>query len=161
MTMPIAPTISPPMAGFTHLGSRGIPAEDLGDAVEALGVEEPDQATEDADEREPPELGGVVEVVGPDVAEEGSEALDRSEDGVADRRGDEARQQRGGVEVVAVEDLRGQDGAAERRAEDGSDARSDSRRHGDTPVGGLQLEHPREERPEAGTDLAGRALPPA
>ena len=85
---------------------------------------------------------GVAEVVAADVAEQGCEALDRAEDHIADRRGDEARQERGRFEVVAVEDLGRQHRPAQRRPEDGPDARTDAGGHGDATVGRFEVEHP-------------------
>ena len=55
---------------------RGAPSgqwralEQVGQSVETLGVEEPDQPGEQADECEPEQLDRVGEAVAPDVAEE-------------------------------------------------------------------------------------------
>ena len=146
------------MAGFTHLGNRGSAPEIRRDPVEPLGVEQADQASKDADEGEPSELRRIAEAVRAHVAEKGTETLDRSEDGIAHRRGDETGQQSSGVEVVAVEDLGCKHGATERRTKDRSDARADARRHRDAPVGRVQLEHARKQGPEPRADLARRTF---
>ena len=132
--------------------------EQVGQAVEALGVEETDQPGKKADEGEPEQLDRVGEAVARHVPEERCEPLDRAEHHEADHRRDEAGQQRGRVEVVAVEDLRGQDGPTQGGAEDGPDARPDSRRHGDPAVSGFEIEDAGQERSEPGADLARRAL---
>ena len=50
------------------------PAEEVGDPVEALGVEEADQPTQHADQGEPEEMGRIGEVVAAGEAEQGREA---------------------------------------------------------------------------------------
>ena len=55
-------------------------------------------------------------------AEDRGEALDRAEDRVGDDRRDERGDQRVRLDVVAVEELGPEDGAAERRPEDRADA---------------------------------------
>ena len=87
------------------------------EAVEAARVEQPDEPAEDADQREPGQVRRRREIGRAVRSEQRAVALDPAEDRVADAGGDEARQQRGGVEVVAVEDLRRQHGAAQRGAE--------------------------------------------
>jgi hypothetical protein len=80
------------------------------------------------------------------------------EDRVANPRSDETRQQRRGVKVVAVEDLGGQYRAAQRRAEDRPDPRTDSGRDRHPGVDCVEVEHPSQQRTEPGADLAGRAF---
>ena len=63
------------------------------------------------------ELRRARELVVPDVAEERTETFERAPDGVADDGGDERGEKRFDLEVVAVQNLRGEDGAAERGAE--------------------------------------------
>ena len=73
-------------------------------------------------------------------AEDRLEPLDRAEDREADDRRDQRREERLGFEVVAVEDLRAQHGAAERRAEDRPDAGTDADGHRYPGVLRAQLE---------------------
>ena len=135
------------------------PVEQAGDPVEALGVEEADDAAQHADQGEPEEPRGITEVVAAVEAEQRREAGGGAEDDVADGRGDEAGQERLDVEVVAVEDLGGQHRAAERRPEDGPDARADPGRHRHPGIAGAEVELAGQEGSEAGTDLTGRSLP--
>lgn len=114
------------MVGRTQRG-RWV-REEVVDAVEALGVEEADDARGDTEHREPDELARVGQVVPVHVAKERSEPLDAAPQGVADDRGDERGQQGLDLEVVAVENLGGEDGPGEGRAEDRPDARADAAR---------------------------------
>ena len=88
--------------------------KDRRDAVEALGVEQSDKTTENADQGEPDQMGGIGEVVARLKPNRGVKPDRSTEDDVSDDGGHEARKERLGVEVVAVEDLGGQDRAAER-----------------------------------------------
>ncbi len=77
-------------AGPSRQGRAGKEADH---AVEALGVEQPDEAAEDADQGKPAQLRGIGEAVAADIAEQRREAFHRPEHHRADRRGDEAGQQ--------------------------------------------------------------------
>ena len=72
-----------------------------------------------------------------------------------------AREDGLGLEVVSVQDLCPQDGAAERGAEDRTDTRVPPGRDGDPRVGRRQVESAREHRREPRTDLRGRQTLPA
>ena len=81
----------------------------------------------------------MVELGGVQRAEDRLEPLDGSEDREPDDRRHQRREQRLGLEVVAVEDLGAEHGAAERSPEDRPDAGPDADRHGDPGVLGAQL----------------------
>ena len=68
------------------------------------------------------------------VREQRRFAEDRDDDRVGDDAGEDRRDQRVGLEVVAVEHLDRQQRGAERRAEHGRDAGRDAGDHQDAPL---------------------------
>ncbi len=173
------PLLHPSITGPEHLGQREchqpddeasegraqLPGEreapgERDHAVERAGVEEADPTGQQADDGEPQELDRLVEVVAAGDCEQRLVAEDRAEDREGDDRREQARQQRLELEVVPVDDVRGEDRPAERCGEDRPDPRADADRHGDPPVLGREVEDPSEQRTETGADLCRRPLAP-
>ena len=145
--------------GLHHPAARGSHRQ-MSDAVEALRVEEADQAGEEADKREVAELDRMIEVVATEESEDGRESFDRAEDGEPDDRCDDRWDQGIHLEVAPIQDLRSEDRAPQRRAEDRADTGPDADGNRDPRVRGREVELTSEHRPEARADLGGRTLPP-
>ncbi len=157
MTRPMQPTRNPAIAGLSQRGGAQR-VEPGAEAVEVADVEEADEAAGEPDQRVPGELCGVAEGergLGP---EDGGEPLDGTEDRVGDDRGDERRDERVRLDIVAVEELGPEDGAAERRAEDRPDTGGHAHRDRDPRIACVEVERPAEEGPEPRADLGGRPL---
>ena len=135
--------------------------EAVHESVEVVDVEQADRAAGQTDQRVPAELGRVVEAEAGLDAEDRAEAFDRAEDGVGDDRRDERRDEHLRLDVVAVEELRTEDGSAERRPEDRPDTGRHPDRDRDPRIARVEVEQAPEEGPEPGADLGGRALAPA
>ena len=135
--------------------------EAIHEPVEVVDVQQPDGAARQADQRVPRELSRVVEAELCLCPKDGAEALDRPEDRVGDDRCDERWDQDLRLDVVAVEQLRAEDGPAQWRPED----RTDPCRHpdcdGDTGIAGVKVQQPTEVGPESCADLGRRPLAPA
>ena len=84
-----------------------------------------------------------------------------AEDRVGDDRGDERRDERLRLDVVAIQELGAEDGAAERRPEDRPDAGRHPDRDRDPRIARVEVEQAPEVGPEPGADLGGRTLAPA
>ena len=88
-------------------------------------------------------------------------AEDRDDDRVGDHAGEDGRDQRLGLEVVAVQHLGREQRGAERRSEDGRHAGGDARQHEDASLARADLEREPDRRAERPAHLHGRALAPA
>jgi len=108
--------------------------EQVAEAVEAAGVEEADEAATDSDEGEPGQLEGMAQSRGVHVAEDRCVTLEGAEHRVGDDQGDDGRDQRPDLDVVAVDDLGGEYRPPERRLEDGADPRPDAHRDRDAAI---------------------------
>ena len=120
--------------GFDHLVA-GQPSRERHGAVEHPRVEISDGRRDDADDQKPADLGWVEGVGGLDETEHRGKPQDRTVDAVGGRRGDEARDKGAVVEILAVDDRGGQHCSAEGCAEDRTDARADTQRYRQPPVG--------------------------
>jgi hypothetical protein len=134
--------------------------ENLGQAVEALGVQQTDEPAEDPDQGEPDELGDIRQSVVLDVSEQWAEALEGGKDGVADDGSDEGGKERLDLEVVPVHDLGGEHRTAKGSTKNRADTRTDPARDGDAGVRWAEVEEAGEKGTEPRTDLARRPLSP-
>ena len=88
-------------------------------------------------------------------------AVDRDDDRVGDDAGEDRRDERVRLEVVAIEHLDGEERRAERRAEHGGHARGDAGDHEDAPLARRHAQVAADRRAERGADLHRRSFAPA
>ncbi len=133
-------------------------AEPVSEAIEVADVEQPDEPAGDADQGVPGKLCRVAEGERGLDPEDRGEAFHGAEDRIGDDRGDERRDERVRLDVVAVQELGTEHGATERCPEDRPDAGRHAHGDRDPRVAGVEVEDPPEEGPEPGADLGGRSL---
>ena len=144
--------------GLQHAAERHAPGK-APDGAEAPGVEATRQSAGDTDCGDVEELDGIVdEPIAAERPEDRAIPLEGAEERKRDDRGDDRRNQRLDLGVLAVGDLGAEDGAAERGTEDRSDPGADRRGDRDAGVGGRQAQAPCEQGREPRADLCGRPL---
>ena len=108
--------------------------------------------------RVPRQLHGIREPEPGLHAEDRGKPLDRPEDRVGDDGRGEGGHEGLRLDVVAVHQLGAEQGAAERRPEDGPDARGHAHGNRDPGIPGIEVEDAPEEGPEPGADLRRGSL---
>ncbi len=132
--------------------------EQVADAVKGVDVGLAQRRAQHAEQQKQDQFAGVLE------AEQGGRqqrlpAGYGPEQGVGDDRGDDAGDQPLVFELgVLIEDLDGEQGPAQRRAERGADAPGHAGQQQDAAVGRREVEPRGEKRAEAGADLGDGAL---